>query len=410
MRETLSRAEAARVLLTSQGFGRPHPAPAGMRQVQQVIDRLAQFQIDSVNVVTRAHYLPLFSRLGGYDSALLDRAAGRASRRLFEYWGHAASLLDVRLQPALRHRMATAEQDAWGGIRRVRAEHPDLVEAVWQEVAQSGPLTARQVEARIEAPARGIPTEWGWNWSATKRALEWHFWSGSLTAASRNEAFERRYDLPERVLPPAILDSPTPDVATAHRILVGRAAAALGVVTADWAAEYFQLAKQPTRIALHELAEDGLLTPVRIDQVAAPAWLWHQARLPRGVTAQALICPFDPLLFDRRRVRELFGTDYSIEIYLPARKRRFGYYVYCLLADERFAARVDLKADRRAGTLRVQSAWSEPGHRWSSGQLLEVLVTESTRMANWLGLRRVCAEPVGDLGADLVSRLGRRSE
>lgn len=408
MRETLSRAEAARVLLTSQGFGRRQPVPPGMRQVQQVIDRLAQFQIDSVNVVMRAHYLPLFSRLGGYDTALLDRAAGRGPRRVFEYWGHAASLIDVRLQPALRHRMASAEQDAWGGIRRVRAEHPDLVEAVWQEVAEGGPLTAREVEARIEAPARGIPTEWGWNWSATKRALEWHFWSGTLTAASRNEAFERRYDLPERVLPRAIVDSPTPDIAAAHRMLACRAAAALGVVTADWAAEYFRLAKQPTRIALHELAEDGLLTPVRIDQVAAPAWLWHQARLPRRVTAQALICPFDPLLFDRRRLRALFGADYSIEIYVPAAKRRFGYYVYCLLAAEQVAARVDLKADRQAGVLRVQSAWAEPGHRWPAGQLLDALVSELTRMAQWLGLSEVCAEPVGDLGADLVRRLGHR--
>lgn len=404
MRESLSRAEAARIMLAAQGFGRSRPKTVGMRQVQQTIDWLGQFQIDSVNVVTRAQYAPLFSRLGPYDPALLDRAAGQSPRRLFEYWGHAASLIDVRLQPALRQKMARAAQDAWGGLRRVQDEHPGLVEAVLQEISAGGPLTARAVEARIEAPVRGEATEWGWNWSATKRALEWQFWTGAITAADRNAAFERRYDLPERVLPAAIVETPTPTVDQAHRILVARAASALGVITTDWAAEYFRLAKAPTRQAVHELAEAGQLTPVTVEGVGAPAWLWSDAKLPRRVHAQALVCPFDPLLFDRARLRAVLGADYRIEIYVPAAQRRHGYYVYCFLLGEQIAARVDLKADRPAGVLRVQSAWIEPGAPQPRSVIMDDLLTELRAMANWLGLAGIKVEPAGDLGPELAAR------
>lgn len=392
-------------MLAAQGFGRPRPASVGMRQVQQTIDRLGQFQIDSVNVVTRAHYAPLFSRLGAYDPALLDRAASRSPPRVFEYWGHAACLIDVELQPALRHKMAAASQDAWGGMLRVRQEHPAVIDAVLDAIADHGPLTARQVDSLIEGPARGAKDNWGWNWSATKQALEWHFWSGAITTAGRNEAFERRYDLPGRVLPTHIAHAPTPDADEAHRILVARAAKALGVTTVDWAAEYFRLPKPAVRQGIAELADAGQLLPITIDGINKPVWLWHEAKLPRRMDARALVCPFDPLLFDRSRLREVFGTDYRIEIYVPAPQRRHGYYVYCLLLGSQIAARVDLKADRQAGVLRVQSAWAEQGCTLPVDEVLAGLVAELDEMARWLGMGSVQVAPSGDLAAALATRI-----
>ncbi len=403
---TLTAAQAARVMLAAQGFGRPRPARPTMAHVQRVIDQLGQFQIDSVNVVARAHYLPLFSRLGGYDPALLDRAMGRAPRRLFEYWGHAACAIDVRLQPALRHKMAAASQDAWGSMKRIQAEAPGLVEAALAGVDAHGPATAREIEARIDAPERGAKDNWGWNWSHTKQALEWLFWSGQISSAGRNEAFERRYDLPERVLPKGLAAAPTPTVEQAHRELVARAAQALGVTTLDWAAEYFRVDKRAAAVAIAELVASGELLPVEVPGWRKPAWCWHEARVPRSIKAQALICPFDPLLFDRGRLRQVFGFDYTIEIYVPAPKRRFGYYVYPLLLGQSFAARVDLKADRQAGVLRVQAAWAEPGHPAGPDAVLSALVEELRAMAVWLGLPSVEATGAGDLGPGLTQALG----
>lgn len=405
MPETLSAPQAARVMLAAQGFGRARPQTVTMRQVQRVIDDIAQFQIDSVNVVTRAHYAPLFSRLGTYDTALLDRALQRAPRRLFEYWGHAACAIDVRLQPALRTKMATASQDAWGSMLRIARDHPGLVEAVRRAVAEHGPGSARQIEAHIEAPERAERTEWGWNWSHTKQALEWLFWSGEISSAGRNEAFERRYDLPERVLPAQLANQPTPAAPDAYRELVARAAQGLGVTTADWAAEYFRIPKAATRDAIAELVAAGVLIPVQVAGWRQPAWLWHTARVPRTMQAQALVCPFDPLLFDRGRLKQVLGVHYTIEIYVPAANRRHGYYVYLLLLGQQVAARVDLKADRPAGVLRVQSAWAEPDHRQPQGEILTALVTELRRMAEWLGLSAVTAQPSGDLGPALVNWL-----
>lgn len=394
-------------MLAAQGFGRPRPGRVTMRQVQQVIDRLAQFQIDSVNVVTRAHYAPLFSRLGSYDTALLDRAAGQAPRRVFEYWGHAACLIDVRLQPALRLKMASAAQDAWGSMVRISREDPGLVAAVLDAVDQYGPASAREIEALVEAPQPSERTDWGWNWSAVKSALEWLFWNGQITAAGRTPSFERRYDLPGRVLPAAISQAVSPSPPDAYRQLTARAASALGITTIGWAAEYFRIPVAAARQAVAELAEDGQLLPVSVAGWRQPAWLWHQARLPRRVGAQALVCPFDPLLFDRARLKAVLGTDYRIEIYVPAAKRRHGYYVYCLLLGEAIAARFDLKADRQAGLLRVQAAWSEDGHPSPVPEVLAAAVAELHVMAEWLELDAVVAEPAGDLASGLISVLAR---
>ncbi|MDN5724402.1 MAG: winged helix DNA-binding domain-containing protein [Propionibacteriales bacterium] len=405
--QRLSQASARRIALAAQGFGRRRDdRPVGMRDVQRVINTVAQFQIDSINVVTRAQFMPLFSRLGPYDPALLERAAHRAPRRLFEFWGHAASLIDVRLQPELRWRMAAAESEAWAGIVRVRDEHPALVERVLAEVASRGPVTARQIEHDEQI----VRDSWGWNWSAVKTALEWLLASGQITSASRNSQFERRYALPERVLPADVTARATPDRPDAMRDLIRRAAAALGVGSLVCLRDYFRTPVADTRVAVDELADSGELLPVTVDGWARPAWLWHEARRPRRIEATALVSPFDSLIFERARLQALFGVDYKIEIYVPEAKRRFGYYTYCLLADESITARVDLKADRAAGVLRVQSAWRDPGPDGVGADDLRtvtLLRRELMIMATWLGLAGVVATGRGDLGPALTSVLAR---
>ena len=329
-----------------------------MRDLQATVDRLAQFQIDSINIVTRAHYLPLFSRLGPYDPELLHRAAQRAPRRLFEYWGHEASLIDVVLQPALRWRMAAAAEDAWGRMQRIQAEHPQLVDDVREELAERGPLTAREIEHEEERRH----DHWGWNWSAVKTCLEWLFWTGEITAAGRNRQFERRYDLTERVLPAAVLAQPTPTRDEADVALVRRAAQALGIGTARCLADYFRISTARAKAAIDVLVESGELLPVAVTGwTETGAYLWHTARLPRRIETRALLSPFDSLVFERRRLEQLFGFRYRIEVYVPPPKRVYGYYVYPFLLDAAMVARVDLKADRARGVLRVNSAWLEDG-------------------------------------------------
>lgn len=388
----LTLAQARRIALAAQGFGSPRPGRAvTMRDIQATITRLAQVQIDSINVVRRAHYLPFFSRLGPYDTALVDRAAGRAPRRLFEYWGHAASLIDVTLEPALRFRAERATDEAWGSMRRIAAEHPDLVARVLVDIRRDGPLTARQIDQVEENRPR---EHWGWNWSAVKTACEWLFWTGQITAARRNAQFERVYDLPERVLPEAVRSVPTPGVAAAHVALVRRAAAALGIGSLACFADYFRLTTSETAAAIEALVVTGELEPVTVTGWARTAYLWTNARKPRRIDARALLSPFDSMVFERRRLRELFGFDYRIEIYVPAAKRRHGYYVYPFLLGDRFAARVDLKADRAAGCLRVLGAWVEPDE--DPVEVGRELVAELSELAQWLDLSRIeVAEPLG---------------
>lgn len=394
----MSLAQARRVALAAQGFGRPQPTRPSMRDVQATVGRLAQFQIDSVNVVARAHYLPLFSRLGPYDPELLHRAAQQPPRRLFEYWGHEASLIDVRLQPALRWRMAAAAEDAWGRVRTIQAEQPELVAEVRAEIAEHGPLTAREIE--YEEQRRH--DHWGWNWSSVKTCLEWLFWTGEISAAGRNRQFERRYDLTERVIPAPVLTEPTPTRDEADVMLVRRAAQALGVGTARCLADYFRIPVGRARAAIAVLIETGEVQPVAVaGWTEVDAYLWHAARQPRRIAAQALLSPFDSLVFERRRLEQLFDFRYRIEIYVPRAKRVHGYYVYPFLLDEAVVARVDLKADRGAGVLRVNSAWLEDGA--DAGHTCAALLVELTSMAGWLGLGDLRVMPHGDLGPRLAA-------
>jgi uncharacterized protein len=400
--QELSKAEARRIALAAQGFGVPKLGrPVTMRDVQAVTNRLAQFQIDSINVVTRAQFMPLYSRLGPYDPVLLQRAAYRPPRRLFEYWGHAASLIDISLQPLLRFRMEPGFRDVWSGVERAARENADLIPFIRDEVAARGPISARDLEVAEERDR----SNWGWNWSRVKTVLEWLFYVGEVTSAYRNAHFERVYDLPERVIPHAVLAMPTPTPQESVTGLIRRAARALGVASESCLRDYFRTRLNMTRQAIATLVESGELIPVAVDRTGSRPWyLWHEARVPRRISTRALLSPFDSMIFERARLERLFDFSYRIEIYVPGPKRIHGYYVYPFLLDQDFVARVDLKADRTRGVLRVNAAWLEPAH--DSFDVATELAAELKIMAEWLGLEDVEVLPRGDLAPALTAVRG----
>ena len=393
----LSLAQARRIALAAQGFGRPRPATVTMRHLQAEVDRVAQFQIDSVNVAARAHLVPLFARLGAYDTALLERAWQRAPRRLFEYWGHAACLVDVNLEPALRIRKRASAERGDRRVAEILAAKPGLLDGIRAELDARGPLTARDIE-NDEVREK---VHWGWNWSEVKYVLEHGFGTGEFSVAGRNAQFERLYDLTERVLPASVLATPDPADDAARDQLVARAARALGVADVAALNEYFYLRKGPTLASVERLVARGELEPVEVTGLPGQHWLWAGARVPRTLHTEALVSPFDSSVFDRKRLERLFGTRYRIEIYVPEPQRTYGYYVYLFWFGDRPGARVDLKADRARGVLRVQSAWLEDG--CEAGPVARALASELQLMAGWLGLGDVAVAPRGTLAATLAS-------
>jgi uncharacterized protein YcaQ len=404
VKDAITVAQARRIALAAQGFTDPRPTgTVTLRHLRRVVGRTGLLQIDSVNVLQRAQYLPLFSRLGPYPTTVLDRAAYRAPRELFEYWGHEASLIPVALQPLLRWRMEAAHREAWGRMRVIAEEQPDLVAWVLAEVRDRGPVTAAQVEQDV--PRR--TDHWGWNWSDAKAALEWLFWSGQVSTAARNGSFGRVYDLPERVLPAAVLATPTPTRADAIRGLVAVAAAALGVAAEVDLRDYYRLPVDGFRAAVDELVEEGVLRPVKVAGWKPRAYLHHEAAIPRRVSANTLVSPFDPLVWERSRTLRLFDFHYRIGIYTPPAQREHGYYALPYLQGDALVARVDLKADRRAGTLLVPGAWMEPGR--SAPTVAEGLADALRDLASWLELDAIGPPHAGDLAAPLAAALGGRS-
>ena len=397
MTETISPALARRIALSAQGFGKPHPANAGSRQFRDTARRLGVIQIDSVNVVSRTHYLPALSRLGAYPREIIETEAWGRKPSLFEYWGHEASLLPLEVQPLFRWRMERARDGhgVWTGLSRFRRERGDYIDTVLAEIERRGPVTG----ADFAAGPRGKPG-W-WEWSDGKRALEWLFWAGLITTRTRR-GFERVYDLTERVIPAAIMAQPTPTEPDAQRALMRIAADAMGVATAADLRDYFRLPLQDARDRLAELVEDGALSPVTVPGWRGAAYLAPDARSPRKVRGSALLSPFDNLIWFRDRTERLFDVRIRLEIYTPAHKRAHGYYVLPFLEDEAITARVDLKADRQAGALLVQAAWREP---LATADTPSRLAGELVRMAGWLGLERVEVRERGDLSDALAAEL-----
>ena len=397
--QKLSASAARRIALAAQGFANERPSStANVGHVKRAIDRLGLLQIDSVNVLTRAHYLPLFSRLGNYDSDHLDDIAwGRRSRRgLFEFWAHEASLLPLSSQPLFRWRMDRAARndgDGKGKLHTFRREKKKYIDEIRREVTDRGAIAAS--ELTNGGAGRGA---W-WGWSDGKLALEWLFFAGHLTTATRRGTFERVYDLTERVLPAAVQAMPTPSPEEAQRELLRLSARAMGVATETDLRDYYRLGVADTKARLAELVEAGDLLTVEVEGWQKSGYLDPAARQPRKVEARALLAPFDPLIWERDRTHRIFDFFYRIEIYTPVHKRVHGYYVLPFLLGDRLVARVDLKADRANGTLLVHAAHLEDGAdaKAVAGPLRE----ELRLMADWLGLEKMSLPRVGALAKEM---------
>ena len=397
---TLTQAQAVRIALAAQGFGRPGRASTspGTRALQSVVERLRVIQIDSVNVLTRSHYLPFFSRLGPYDRALLDRlrdgagvrGGARAGRVLVEQWAHEASLIPLQTWPLLGFRMSRPRTLAWRAS--LEEQHPGLLEAVADVVAGHGPLTAREVEAHLPHGAGRRRDHWGWNWSAVKTSLECLFETGELTSAARTQQFERLYAVPERVLPPEVLARgpgrpDAPGELESVTELLRQAVRAHGIGSQRCLADYFRVRGPVVGEALARLEAAGEVEQVSVAGWNRPVYLDPAARRPRRIEGAALLSPFDSLVWQRERVEQLWGFHYRLEIYVPAQRRVHGYYVLPFLLDERLVGRVDLKADREAGVLRAHAVhWEQGVDVAAAGPRL---LDELEQMAGWLGLGRV---------------------
>jgi uncharacterized protein YcaQ len=402
---SLTVAQARRIALSAQGFHDPKPAgPVTRAHLKRLIGRIQVLQLDSVSVAVRAHYAPVFSRLGAYDRDMLDRGAwshsARAPRLFVEYWAHEAALMAVDDWPLLRWRMREYVDGRWG--KEIVRKNARLAEEIVAAITELGPSTAGQIEAHLEAEprwARRAAKKEMWGRSDTKWVAEALFASGVLTTAHRS-GFARYYDLSERVLPAQVLAREVDDT-EAVRELVLRAATALGVGTETDIRDYFRLGAAQVKPALTELVSAGALEQVAIGET--PAYLRAGQKIPRVDRGTALLCPFDPLIFFRPRVERLFDFHYRLEIYTPSAKRQYGYYVWPFLLDGELVGRADLKADRVAGVLNVVGAFAEDGQ--DRTRVARGLAAELTAMAAWLGLDAVSVGRRGDLADALATLL-----
>lgn len=392
--DTVSRAQARRIALGAQGFGRARPAGVvDRRHVRRMFRDVGLVQIDSVNVVVRSQELPLWARLGHHGREIV--AAMAADGELFEYWAHEASLLPVDRYPLFRWKMARDHQ--WKAIDELQRRQPGYVADVLAQVRDRGPLRVSE----LHAPGDKSGPWWGW--SSGKIALEHLFWKGEVSAR-RLPTFERVYDLTERVIPADVLALPIPSADDARRELLRLAATSMGVATAADLCDYHRLNVPTARPAIAELVEAGDLVPVHVEGWKEQAYLARDVAVPRRITAAALLSPFDSLVWSRPRNERLFDFHYRIEIYTPAPKRVYGYYVLPFLLGDTIAARVDVKADRKAGALVVPGAFAEVGHPPEA--VAEELADELQAFAAWLGLERVVVGGRGDLADPLRAILG----
>ncbi len=389
-RADLSAAEARRIALAAQGFAVPRPAGrVDRRHLRRVFDRVNVIQVDSVNVVVRSQELPLFARLGPHPRTMLADAIDDGE--LFEYWAHMAAIVPSWQHRLFRWRMA--EDHPWRRIADLERLRPGFVGEVVERLRRDGPITAGDLEQRV-----GPKGSW-WSWDDGKIALEHLFHHGDVVAVRRRSDFARLYDLPQRVLPAAVLAAPTPSEREARKELLALAGRSLGVATLDDLADYHRQRTASCRPLVAELVDEGVLRPVTVAGWPKAAYVHAGARVPRAVHARALLSPFDSLVWHRPRTERLFDFHYRIEIYVPAPKRVYGYYVLPFLLGDRLVGRIDLKADRAAGVLRVQAAYVESAVdvTEAAGELVE----ELRQMAAWLELDSVATTARGDLAAAL---------
>ncbi len=380
-KDSLSIGEARRAAIAAQQFLGGGGAPRSGKAFAEIVRRLGVVQIDSVNVLVRSHYLPVFSRRGHYKSALLERAA-YDERLLFEYWGHEASLLPVESYPLFRWRMDDARLGVgtWGRLKRYATSHQELVTAVLDQIRERGPLGASELTGAGKSQG-----SW-WGWSQGKEILEWLFWTGTVTT-SRRRNFERLYDLTERVIPESVGNVPVPSREQAQRELMLIGARAMGVATARDLRDYFRLPAKDAAVRIGELVEEGKLVPVSVEGWKQQGYLHHEAKIPRATAVAdvaALLSPFDSLIWERQRTERLFHFHFRLEIYTPIHKRTHGYYVLPLLLGERIVGRVDLKSERQSGLLQVKGGSVEPGI--VPARVVEPLAEQLRKLAQWLGL------------------------
>lgn len=399
--DTLSAAQARRIALAAQGFTRARPDAVSPRHIHRVMDRLGVLQIDSVNVFARSHYMPLFSRLGAYDPALLDRLFLARTTHYVEYLAHEATFIPIEDWPLWRFRMDRFRERGAAGDSWVSANARTL-EWVQDELRARGPL--RPADLRADAPReRGT---W-WDWDDVKVALE-HLWRTGDVAISGRRGFERTYALAEHVIPDAIRAQHVPR-AEAITELIRRAARSSGVATQADLADYYRIRdRAAVSQSIAELVDQGELLPVRVrgwerGGRALPAWRHRDAVLPRRVDAAAVLTPFDPVVWFRDRALRAFELDYRIEIYVPAGKRKYGYYSLPVLVGDRVVARMDLKADRASSTLQVQSAWWEP-HALPAADAPRI-AAEVALAASWQRLENVSVSGWGTAAEALHSAL-----
>jgi uncharacterized protein YcaQ len=404
MPASLSLDQARRIALAAQGLDKVRPAgPVSTRAVGRTFARLHLVQIDSVNVLSRSHFLPFFSRLGNYDRSILGRMTAGRPRRMMEYWAHEASFI----RPDHFRDLVLWQNRKWVGASGMDPDvRNSVASGVLEALATGKPMTAAELTARLGHVEDRRRDNWGWNWNAVKRVLEHLFEEGLVSADSRTESFERRYTLTARVLAGTALPATggpaaggEPDPAAALDRLIDAAAQAHGVGTVRCFADYFRTPVRAAAVSVRHLVEAGRLQPVTVTGWDRPLYRHIEAKLPRTATGRALLSPFDSLVFERRRLEELFGFHYRVEIYTPEAKRRFGYYVLPFLLRDRIVARVDLKADRAGAMLLVKAAHAEPG---APADTAVELAAELQLMAEWLGLERVLFSPAGDLAAALA--------
>jgi uncharacterized protein YcaQ len=395
--DSVSPAAARRIALAAQGFARPRPDAVGTRQLNLALERIGLLQLDSVNVLERSHYLPMFARLGAYDKALLDRLTFAKKAPYREYWAHEAALIPLEDWPLFGFRRQdyrdyySVANDPW------LAAHADTLAWLRAELAEKGPLPASKIERDAAAPRRG---SW-WDWDEVKRGLERMFRFGDVVSAGRT-GFERTYALPEQVMPTEVYRREVPRE-EAVRTLMERAARAHGIGTLSDFADYYRLKTGDAKPALASLVDEGVVHEVNVPGWKKAAYLHRDARIPRRIETTALLSPFDPVVWERDRALRMFGFHYRIEIYTPAPKRVYGYYTLPVLVDDALVGRIDLKNDRKRGVLRVQSAWREEG---VADAVAERIVPALRELAAWQGLGELEVVERGDLARAVAAEAG----